>query len=326
MNERDIIQTAIQRLKAIPGVDATQHKATNPEMDARLELTWDREPYQFHVEIKNELRNVHLPKLEERARKHHPFLLVAYRLFPRIKDYLREAGINYLEANGNMFIRQDGLHVDIDRYPTLNEEKNEANRAFTKTGLKVIFQLLMHHELLTATQRDIARECGVALGNIPQVMNGLLKQGYIVRKTQGYAWRDKEETLHKWVQAFNTTLKPTLTKGRYTIYHALQWQEMKIESEHTCWGGEPAADRYTNYLQPERLTLYTTETRQQLMTRYRLKPDEAGEVEVFEKFWIQPAVDHLAPQLLVYADLMGDPNKRNLETAQMIYDRYLTDI
>jgi hypothetical protein len=33
-----------------------------------------------------------------------------------------------------------------------------------------------------------------------------------------------------------------------------------------------------------------------------------------------------APPLVIYADLMETADERNLETAQMIYDRYLVDI
>lgn len=326
MKEADIIELALKCFSQNHGTNVTVHETQNRDIDAKIELTWGHEHYMFHVEIKNELRNIQLPKLEEQARKHRPFLLIAYRLFPRIKEQLREARINYIEANGNMFIHQEGIHIDIDRYSTLAEERKEANRAFTKTGLKVVFQLLNDRQLINAPQRTIADEADVALGNIPHVMEGLLRIGYIVRKNHGFAWVERQELLQKWVDAFNTTLRPTLYKGSYTIYHALPWQNLDIRNNQTCWGGEPAADHYTQYLRPEQLTMYTKDTRQQLIVDYQLKPHENGELIAYEKFWPQTVERKFAPPLLVYADLLNTANKRNLETAQMIFNGHLQNI
>jgi DNA-binding MarR family transcriptional regulator len=40
-------------------------------------------------------------------------------------------------------------------------------RAFTKTGLKVLFYLLQHKEAINFTQREIADYADVGLGNTP---------------------------------------------------------------------------------------------------------------------------------------------------------------
>lgn len=304
-------------------MDVKELPAPIQEAHALLELTWNRHRVAFHAEVKNELRTMQLASIRAQAEAFTPFLLVVHRLFPKIREQLREYGINYMEANGNMFLREGDWYIDIDRYPTLAPEKKEANRAFTKTGLKVVFQLLLHNDLLNAPQRTIAGEANVALGNIPQVMDGLLRTGYLVRKKRGYAWANREELLQQWVQAYNTTLKPALLKTRYTLREAVPWQDIHITNPHTCWGGEPAADFYTHHLRPEVLTLYTRETRQELMLNYPLKPDKEGEVIAMEKFWPQPAENRCVPALLAYADLVGNPNKRNMEIAQLIHDGYL---
>lgn len=326
MQATDILAIARECIEEQHDADVVVHGAQHPDTDAKLELTWGQTHYVFHVAIKNELRNMQLPALEELASQHRPFLLVAHRLFPGIKEHLRAAGINFLEANGNMFIREDGMHIDIDRYPTLAKEKQEANRAFTKTGLKVVFQLLNDEHLINAPQRTIAEAANVALGNIPHILEGLLKTGYIVRKKQGFAWVERRELLQKWVDAFNTTLRTTLYKGRYTMHRANQWQNIDLKNEQTCWGGEPAADHYTKHLRPEELTMYTNDTRQELMVGYHLKPKENGEIIAYEKFWPQTAETPFAPPLLVYADLMYTANKRNLETAQLIFNAHLQNV
>jgi hypothetical protein len=78
-----------------------------------------------------------------------------------------------------------------------------------------------------------------------------------------------------------------------------------------------------NHLRPEKYTLYTQETNAQLMKNYRLIPDKEGELEVLEMFWIQNQEEATAPVLLIYADLLAQGSKRNLETAQFIYNEHI---
>ena len=72
------------------------------------------------------------------------------------------------------------------------------------------------------------------------------------------------------------------------------------------------------------MTLYTTETRNDLIKNYRLIPDEKGNVKAYQKFWQYDEVnDNVVPPLLVYADLINTNDRRCTETAQKIYDEFL---
>lgn len=327
MREQEILHLALDQLNQIPKAKALIIDNKTKLLDARVKLRFGSEHIQFNVEIKEELRAIHLHTIQKQAAEHSPFLLVAYRLFPNIKKHLVELGISYLEANGSAFISEGSFYIYLDRKASLPSDKKQANRAFTKAGLKVLFQLLRNRQLLNAPYRTIAEAAGVALGNIPKIMDGLLKTGYIVRKQQGnYTWANYEELLQKWANEYNTTLKPTLVKGRYSLNETISWKKIQLDTISTCWGGEPAADIITNHLRPESFTLYTKENRQQLMLDYHWKPDIQGNLIVYEKFWPGPAENQCAPELLVYADLLGDSNKRNLEAAQIIYSAYLTNL
>lgn len=50
-----------------------------------------------------------------------------------------------------------------------------------------------------------------------------------------------------------------------------------------------------------------------------LRPDDEGEVFVYKKFWSSVEQSQVTPALLIYADLMGSGNSRNIEAAQRIY-------
>ena len=104
------------------------------------------------------------------------------------------------------------------------------------------------------------------------------------------------------------------------------WKKIELKVGKTCWGGEPAGDLLTNYLRPEELTIYTTETRSDLILNYRLVPDSNGKIKVFKKFWTHEEVNHtVVPPILAYADLINEGDRRCTETAQKIYDDYLQD-
>lgn len=325
MKNENIIRIAAENLNQTAGLLAEIVSTKENRGDAHLKLRWDKQSAVFQTEIYYELRSLNVPQLKKSARSKAPFLVVVYRLFPGIKEVLQQSGINYLEANGNLFIHQNGLHIHIDRYPMMEVEKQSGNRAFTVTGLKVWFQLLLQQNLLDAPQRIIAKESGVALGNIPLVLDGLKTRKHIVRKKNGFFWSDKKTSLQDWTRTYHSTLKPTLYIGQYALLPPNKEQNIQLKGEQTCWGGEPGADRYTQFLQPEKWTMYTQESRQQLMKNYKIKPDDSGNLSIYRKFWPQPIENHLAPPLIIYADLLDEPNKRNLEAAQIIWERYLKD-
>ena len=104
----------------------------------------------------------------------------------------------------------------------------------------------------------------------------------------------------------------------------MAWKDLELDTTKTVWGGEPAAELLTNYLKPAEFTIYTGESRMELIKNYRLIPDDKGNVEVYEKIWRNDGLEHkTAPPLVVYADLMENNDRRSIETAQKIYDEYL---
>ena len=202
-------------------------------------------------------------------------------------------------------------------------KKNTGNRAFTKTGLKVLFHLLCNKEDINLPQRQLAEKANVALGNIPQFIEGLKETGYLIPLKKGhYVWEKRKELLERWINEYDTVLKPKLSKERYTTFQG-NFRDIRFNHALTVWGGEPAADMLTNYLRPEKFILYTKENRKDLMKNYRLIPKKDGEIEALAMFWNNPEKQMTAPPILVYADLLLEGGKRNLETAEIIFDEYI---
>ena len=253
------------------------------------------------------------------------FLLVAEKLYPKVKKELRENRVNYLEGNGNVYINTDNLFLYIDTNEVTKTQKEKGNRAFTKTGLKVIFQFLLKPKLINQTQREIAERTNVALGNIPLIINGLLETNLIVRLNKNeYVINNYEELLNKWITEFEQTLKPTLFKQRFRFQNRNQdWRTIPLNTDKTVWGGEPAGDIITNHLRPEKFTLYTKETTKDIILNYKVLPDDEGEIAVYDMFWGTNYNTNTAPNELVYADLMITNDKRCKETAKLIFNEYI---
>ncbi len=319
--EKEIIHIALENLHHNTGIEGICHE--NGPLDGVLDLTVYGQKYTFVVEVKRELRIHQLQQVEELFYRYENFLLIANRLFPKIKEELRQKAIPYLEGNGNIFLKKEGLLINVDTQKPLDIEKNKANRAFTKTGLKVLFYLLQHKEAINLTQRELAEKTNVGLGNIPQVIEGLKETGYLTPlNNKAYVWENRKALLERWIAEYATRLRPKLVKEKYTLKG--QWQNIALDNHKTLWGGEPAADILTNHLRPEKFIIYTQESRMDLIRNYRLMPDKNGEIEVLEMFWKQEEEEgETAPPLLVYADLILEGGKRNKETAEKIYHEYI---
>lgn len=324
--KKEIINIALKNLRRTTGVEGQwQHNATfdnTLKADGILKLKIQEQEYSFNVIVHNEVRNHQVHQLELYQRNCDNFLLIAKHIFPKVKEELHQKKIAYLEANGNIFLKTKKMYLFVDTQKAIDTEKGQSNRAFTKTGLKVLFYLLQNRENINLTQREIAKDTEVALGNIPLIIKGLQESGYLIPlNKREYVWKNRRDLLDRWIKEYGTTLKPTIRKGQYT--HQGDWKKIKLNNQLTVWGGEPAADMTTNYLRAETLTLYTQENRMNLIKNYKLTPNPNGDIEALEMFWKQNKNQQTVPAILIYADLILEGSKRNRETAEIIFNEQI---
>lgn len=320
--DKKIVHLALDNLEKETGIIGRWTERR--DIDGEIQLTINNEILHYFVEVKREVRPHQIDQLLKYQKQFTNVLLIAERIFPKVKAELRELNFPYLETNGNIFIKKDSLWLWIDTNRRTDTKKETGNRAFTKTGLKVLFYLLLHKDNVNHPQRLIAEETGVALGNIPLIMNGLKETGYLLhRDRKTYIWERKEELIDRWITEFEITLKPQLLMGRFHL--PTPWQELELNEFEEAWGGEPAGDILTNYLRPEEYTLFTKKNRTDFIKNYRLRPGEKGELQLYEMFWgmNQEKQHHTAPPLLVYADLKLKNNKRCRETAEIIWNEHI---
>lgn len=319
--KKELLHKAFETLKEETALEL-RLKTHTP--DGTIDIIINDQPYTFFTDIKKEPRQHHINTLINEARNHRelPHLLVAQNIFPKLQEQLKEHQINYLDLQGNAFLKNNNLFIHIQTPKKKAYREETGNRAFTKTGLKVLFHLLINPELINENQRTIKEETGVALGNIPKVLDGLKETGHLLDKNKNeFLLINKKELIDRWVEGYETRLKPNLKKR--TFEARLPWQEIQLNEKIAVWGGEPGADLLTHYLRPEKYLLYTNEDQANLIRNYQLKPKTGGNVEVREMFWNAAYNQTTAPPLLIYADLMIAGGKRNIETAQKVYHEYI---
>lgn len=320
----------LQRTAQIKGkwTDIAQNKASNG-LNGQIEFVLNQIPVKFNAEVKNNLRAINLPLIYKLAKEQVPLIIVADLIFPKIKEELRNHDIAYLEANGNIWLKNGETLLWIDANKTLPVEKEKINRAFTKTGLKMLFDFLRNEALINAPYREIAQQTGVALGNVNYILNGLKEKGFLLKIDKDrYKLTNKKELLNTWIIKYAEKLKPELEIGTFRFLRDndfVNWKKLPLKIGKTWWGGEPAGNILTQYLKPAELTLYTLETRNELIKHYKLISDPTGNIKVFKKFWKDDDAENTVPQLLVYTDLINTGDHRCIETAEKIYNEFFKE-
>jgi len=121
-------------------------------------------------------------------------------------------------------------------------------------------------------------------------------------------------------------LRPKLKTKKYTwLNKNKNWRKVKLPKE-TFWGGANAAELLTEYIIADKVELYTGLPFQDIMKALKIIPDEEGEITLTEIFWKgQEDKSNVIDPMLIYADLLNDPNPRYIETANKIYKENVQD-
>ena len=336
MKENELLELALEALrKNLPG--QAKIKTVKPLQDPRLRadyllgIVMQGKEIRYYAEIKANVTNA--DKLLAMMRKgefDHPLLLVTKHVNVRLADELKQNGTEFIDTAGNAFINQPPLYIFVKGNKPDIVKTTPLKRTFKPAGLKVIYAFLCNPGLENRTYREIAVETGVALGTVDWIMKELKELRFLLDMgKRGQKLIQKENLLQRWVTTYPEQLRPKLTLGRFRGEYGW-WQQKTLDPFKAQWGGEVAAAKLTQYLQPQIITIYAApQELDQLLIKNRLKRDEAGEVEILKRFW-KPAkiwkYEDLVHPILIYADLLATGNERNIETAKMIYDQHIVQL
>jgi|SRR5690606_7158941 len=302
-------------------VEFDPRKGKDFQADATLELQVAGQWRRLTVEAKTGLRPALLGMLVQRLAplgKHG--LLVADHVTPPMAERLREQDIQFIDAAGNAFLDLPPLYVWVkgEKPRKTAKPRHATGRAFAPTGLTVLFALLCRPGLVAAPYREIADVAGVAHGTVGWVMPELTRLGFLAEIGGQRRILQGERLLDTWAEAYLRTLRPRLLLARYRPAELRAAIGFDFVPYGHAVGGEVAAHREVGVIEPATVTPYAPAVDPKLLATLRMRPDDAGPVEVLERFWPFDKDDPLVPAPLIYADLLGIGDERCLEAAAKV--------
>lgn len=304
--------------------------------DALWQLAHGKERVHYAVEAKRGLTThtlgATLAQLQHiRLAAGRPALLVTDHVPFQLAQKLREQRQQFVDVSGNAYLDLPGVLVFVAANKSKPKVPAPKGQSLTVAGLKTLFVLLSDPALADAPQRAIAAAAGVALGVVPGVLSDLKDAGHLLASGRRRRLDATKRLLDQWAVDYARKLRHKTLTARYAAPGFETWPKWKIDAPTTRWGSEPAASLLVQYLKPAVLTLYTHRLTPRLQVEQRLTPagPHADEhvLELRRPFWGQLAQigarDDVVPPALVYADLLATGDARCIETAQLVYDRYL---
>lgn len=330
MLETDILSKAIQNFK---GATEWELQPILQGKDFQLLLKVEDYSLRFNVEIKQSISKSTVGLLKSQLNlNNNMFLLVTRHVNPEMAEVLRGLNINFIDTAGNAFIKLPPLYINIQGRRLKESEKvQRPGRVFQPAGLQLIFTLLCNPRLEENPLREIAEYSGVGLTTVQKTLKGLEKQGFLaLQSNKKYKLINKETLIKKWTVLYPEKLKPKYFVGRFKAESDNIFNVKDLINMGAQWGGETAASMITNYIRPAFHTVYVDRNRMgEFMLRNRLRKDTAGNFEVVERFWnFNPDYDppSIVHPVLIYADLIAVGDQRDIETANIIWERKIAGL
>ena len=275
-------------------------------------------------EVKSYVNNANFNQIlfrlqEIRQTSKLPIMLIVGDISPQNLMKFAEEGFNVLDHAGNCYINIPPLYILITGQK-LVKPKETVKKVFNDSAIKLIFYFLLDKSNIAKPYRKIVEETGFSIGTVKNVIEEMTLQHHIIKTSKGRVLMDWRKLLDAWQVAYNQTLKPKLFLKKMTLAkpeRIKNWKDTKLPQD-ACWGGESGANLTDGYLIPEIHTIYTGGDSNEIIRTSRILPSSEGEILVYKKFWTGIEENHIAPKILIYADLMGTANSRCLDAAKRI--------
>lgn len=348
--EQELIQRGIEMLRALPNVTKVRRvpfggrRRTTWEPDAVVEVVAQGRPATFALEAARALRAggawAARARVWEQATE-VPVLLVTYYCPRTAAEELVRAGVNFVDLAGNAHLKTPRFWLYLHgRKPTpmlARAVRGEKGVLAGTAALRVIYALLARPGD-EWRMRDLAAKAGVALGWTNAIVQALRAEG-IVRQTKrrGQAVVLKRRPLFdRWATDYGAVLRPHLALGTYAPVDGIVDDVVAripkgapVEGKRLALGGTWGANAFTHFYRGPRLVIHAEPPQQRWLHPLRIIPDERGMVTLLAPvapiMWADVTATEagpVAPPLVLYADLLADPDPRARELAQQLAGMY----
>ncbi|MCD6117328.1 hypothetical protein J7K93_09955 [bacterium] len=345
MKEKEIFDQCLNQLRSLKPVlkisfSEQKIKIDNRRFDAKIKVETETGKQEFLIEIKRVLKRplpVHLLFNKDYNKK--PYLLMCEYVNNSIAHDLKKHNINYIDTAGNVYLyATDVLYIERDgRKIVLTDSSTREPAIFQPKGLQLIFILLKNPELLDSTVRELADLSAISKDRVSTVLRDLKAEGYIqeVGKRKN-RFVNKKIIFEQWLANYSYRLRPKLVLGTFKIAPSVMKNLPENLSNNLikkpqgfAVGGSLGADLLIHYYRGTATELFIKpELFEKVKIMLKLIPAKKTNVTLLNLFSPEIIYKKNTPApithpLLIYAELLYQGGSRALETAGMIYNRYL---
>lgn len=246
-----------------------------------------------------------------------PGVAWTYSSSKRGRALLRGAGRAYATSEGNVFLTDESrlIWLELTSAPPQLRHVDTVEKRWSKADLRVLFVLLALPEALTATQPQLAEWAGVSQASAHRTLKMLLATHNDYTDRARWAMR-RPQLLERWVEAYATDLRPRLLIATY----AGRYDTTAIPTPPSGFvlsGAAAMVARQQVLAQAPTLELYGPTDDPAVRTQYRLAKSAVGNVILRKRFWTFDPMG-LAPELIVYADLLATGDTRDRKAAETL--------
>jgi hypothetical protein len=328
-----LVFAAVQAFKEVTGIDVSiGPPPAGTDFVASVEIDFGQGLRRPVIAVENIDRHERLVAVASTVALHQAgkFLLVTSYLTPSLVQACRGLRLDALDLSGNAVLGQGKSLVMIAGRPRMQHAPRAKMSSWSKGNMRAILAIMIKPQLLKEGYRSIATSAGISVGTAHTAVQSLIARGDLLQKSDGsHVFAELGRLLDEWVVLYPSILRGSLTLGRFRAAESDWWMHRLPHFTDWQFGGEVAAALMTDYLKPATVTVYCENGIPKDMLRdARLRPDSTGNVEFLRApVVLRPLneqLPHVVDPLLVYADLLASSDSRNVETARMLREKYIT--
>jgi hypothetical protein len=303
--------------------------------EVALHVAGTRLHYQCEVK-RNVDRTALLDDIKTRSTSNGNTLLVCTALTPAMAARCHALDLQFIDTAGNAYLtNRQGILINVVGRKPQKGSVIDLDKTITPAALRMMFAFLAQPSMLNAPYREISSSVQVSTGAIGNALAALETRGFIgTTPTGARIINSPERMLSEWATGYLSRIKPKLKKFRFAALDTADllhgWAP---EPGRSAWSGEVAAEKVTKHLNPSTVTIYMeiddTRDLPEMVKRLKLRGDPNGPIEVVQAFWNMDFFGESFPTVplhLIYADLLGTNDPRNLLIAKQIHKKVIDHV
>ena len=311
----------------------------NKRFDTLLDVKTETRVIQFIVKVKGILkRPLPLNLFFENISKDDFPLIMAEHINSSIAEELICKKINFVDCQGNIFMNIPGkIYIEVTGKNKKIQREKQTTILFNPKGMQLLSVLINNENLLANSLRNLQKIAGISLERAYRVMKELKENGYVVKIAKDkLVFDNKRNLIEKWLANYSERLRPKLLIGTYKIsshadIHKIA-ELLKGKKLGFAFGGGTGGEILTDYYRSGCMDIFIREEQSdEIIKELKLLPAKDYNVRLFKLFSKDIIFNNeqkespLVLPLLIYAELLFMGTNREIETAKIIYNKYLKD-